>query len=93
MRPSSFELAANKGEYAPDLNLIMHLGDKHVSLSSKIWDVIIEVEREDLSDAKLLAKAKRFKEDFLKRQQSDAVRTHQIVTAWREWKDTAPNEV
>lgn len=84
-----FELAADKGEHAPDISLIVQLGDREVTLSSRIWDVIVEVEKEDLSDAALLAKAKRFKDAFLARQQADTMRTHQIVTAWRQWKEMA----
>lgn len=83
------ELATAKGERALDIELIMHLGDKDLSLSSRIWDALIEVEREDLSDADLLAKARDFKQHFLARQQSDSVRTRQIIDAWRQWKAAA----
>lgn len=84
-----FELAADMGEHGPDIEFIMHLGDVEVSLASRVWDVIIEVEQDDLSDARLLARAKEFRDDFLARQQSDAVRTRQIVDAWRQWKAAA----
>lgn len=82
-----FELASENGQHAPDIELIMHLGDKELSLASKIWDTIVEVENDDLSDAELLTKARAFRDDFVARQKSDSVRTRQIVDAWRQWKD------
>ncbi|MCC5829265.1 MAG: hypothetical protein JJU36_07440 [Phycisphaeraceae bacterium] len=83
------ELSSERGRSPLDIQLIMHLSDKEFSLASRIWDVIIEVEKEDVSDADLLPKARSFKADFLARQQSDATRTNQIVGAWRQWKSAA----
>lgn len=84
-----FELAADMGEHSPDIELIKHLDDKDVSLASRLWDVIIEVAKDDLSDARLLEMARDFRHDFLARQQSEAVPTPQIALAWNEWKAAA----
>lgn len=84
-----FELAADMGEHTPDIELIKQLDDEDMSLASNLWDVIIEVAKDDLSDARLLEMAGDFRHDFLTRHQSEAVRIPQIAAAWNEWKAAA----
>ena len=79
-------LLSSLGEDCPATELVLSLEQEEVSLASMIWDTIVSIEHDNLTDAQLLEKANAFKEEFLRKQIGDSVRSKQIVAAWNEWK-------
>lgn len=60
--------------------------------AATVWDAIVSIERDELKDAGLLSKARKFRDEFLRQQQSDSLRTGQIVAAWKRWKENIKDE-
>jgi len=81
-----FALALPGSAATTSVDVLLTVEDSAVKLSGAIWDTIVHLERGKLRDADLFDKAKMFKENFLKNQTSDKIRTSQIVEAWKRWK-------
>ncbi|MBB6523835.1 hypothetical protein HNR48_004150 [Pseudoteredinibacter isoporae] len=64
--------------------------DKDLELSAKIWDAIAKIEKDNLSDAEMMTKAKNFQEHYLKKYANDEDAMEQLdertATEWMSWR-------
>lgn len=53
---------------------------------ARVWDRLAAIEKGNLSDASLRAKARRFKEDWLQQKSRDRSREESLPAAWARWR-------
>ncbi len=82
-----FSLVNTSGPNAVGVEVSLHLEEAELKRTSRVWDVLVKIERDRLRDADLLAMATAFKDAYLSRQAADQFIEDHIRTAWKAWKD------
>ena len=60
---------------------------EHAEFGARIWDRIVDMDREKISDGEFLLIAKEFKDEYLKNCTSDEdYSPEKIESAWEIWK-------
>lgn len=75
-----------RGAMGVDVALL--LDDARLQNASKVWDTLVRIEKDKMYDAELIGKATKFRNDFMKRQNADAVATDSIVKEWKKWQSS-----
>ena len=77
------------GRGALGVDVALLLDDTHLQMASRVWDTIARIEKDNMYDAELIAKAVTFRGEFLARQTSDSVASQRIARSWAAARDQA----
>jgi len=86
-------IAKSNDESLPVVQLIDYVwlqSETSLKLSSRIWDQIISIEKDGLSDASLLMRVRAFKQHYISNHSSDLeIDETEVSSLWLKWKQSA----